>query len=174
MRVTSKVDFARCALAFELLCNPVYPMPGLDPVIRNLAGGGKRLGIVSNAQFFTPLILNFFLNGTTGSDDEAPVPPFEGPLVFYSYRHGRAKPDPYLYHRAAEELRRQAVDPARALFVGNDMLNDVWAAGQAGFKTALFAGDKRSLRLRQDRAEIAGLEPDVVVTELAQIAEIVV
>ncbi len=173
VRVNPEADFSRCALVFELLCNPVYPMPGLAPVVRDLAAGGRPLGIVSNAQFFTPLILNYFLNGTIGCHDTAPVAPFDAQLTFYSYRYRRAKPDPFLYYRAAEELRRRGIEPAQALYIGNDMLNDVWAAHQAGFKTVLFAGDKRSLRLREHRSETAGLEPDAIVTELAQIVEIV-
>jgi putative hydrolase of the HAD superfamily len=59
------------------------------------------------------------------------------------------------------------------LFIGNDMLKDIYASSQVGFKTALFAGDKRSLRLRDDDERTAGLKPDYVITELSQILEIV-
>ena len=46
-------------------------------------------------------------------------------------------------------LGKNGVAPGEVLYVGNDMLNDVYAAGQVGFRTALFAGDQRSLRMRQ-------------------------
>jgi putative hydrolase of the HAD superfamily len=65
------------------------------------------------------------------------------------------------------------VSAAETLYVGNDMLNDVWTASQCGLKTALFAGDKRSLRLREDDARCAALQPDVIVTSLSQILDIV-
>ena len=35
-------------------------MPGMKEVIHKLAGKGLPLGIISNAQFYTPVILNFF------------------------------------------------------------------------------------------------------------------
>ena len=49
------------------------------------------------------------------------------------------------------------------------MLKDVWTAAQAGCRTALFAGDERSLRLRKDDPRTQGLRPDVVLTELVQL-----
>jgi putative hydrolase of the HAD superfamily len=49
------------------------------------------------------------------------------------------------------------------------MLKDIWCAAQAGFKTALFAGDRRSLRKREDDERCKNHRPDAVVTELAQI-----
>ena len=55
------------------------------------------------------------------------------------------------------------------LYLGNDMLNDIWAAAQVGFRTALFAGDARSLRLREDREEIGDISPNAVITELKQL-----
>ena len=49
------------------------------------------------------------------------------------------------------------------------MLNDVWPSHQAGFRAALFAGDQRSLRLRSDEQRVDGVEPDLVLTDLAQL-----
>jgi putative hydrolase of the HAD superfamily len=40
-------------------------------------------------------------------------------------------------------------------------------------KTVLFAGDQRSLRLREDRTEVAGLIPDAIITELRQLPGII-
>lgn len=50
------------------------------------------------------------------------------------------------------------------------MLKDVWPAQAVGFRTALFAGDARSLRKRDEDERIRGVVPDLVVTELSQIA----
>jgi putative hydrolase of the HAD superfamily len=49
------------------------------------------------------------------------------------------------------------------------MLNDVAAASQAGFRTALYAGDRRSLRLRSGDDRIQRVQPDLVVTHLRQL-----
>ena len=70
-------------------------------------------------------------------------------------------------------MKARGIDPTRTLYVGNDMLNDVYAAHEAGFKTVLFAGDRRSLRLRKDRPEVADLSPDRVVTSLDQIQALI-
>ena len=49
------------------------------------------------------------------------------------------------------------------------MLNDIFPAQKVGFKTALFAGDQRSLRLRADDPRCRELTPDLVVTDLGQL-----
>ena len=49
------------------------------------------------------------------------------------------------------------------------MRNDILPAACAGFKTALFAGDRRSLRLRASDARCAKLSPDLIVTDLRQL-----
>ena len=51
------------ALATEYECrvNPVWPMPGARDCLRELAGAGLALGIVSNAQFYTPPMLQALL-----------------------------------------------------------------------------------------------------------------
>ena len=46
------------------------------------------------------------------------------------------------------------------------------AAGKAGFKTALFAGDMRSLRLRRDDPEVENIKPDFIIDDLAQLLDI--
>jgi putative hydrolase of the HAD superfamily len=60
---------------------------------------------------------------------------------------------------------------AACLYVGNDMLNDIYPAKQLGFQTALFAGDKRSLRLRTDDARCVNLFADLVLTDLGQLID---
>jgi putative hydrolase of the HAD superfamily len=49
------------------------------------------------------------------------------------------------------------------------MLNDIYPAQQLGFKTALFAGDTRSLRLRTDDSRCSNLSTDLVLTDLEQL-----
>lgn len=66
--------------------------------------------------------------------------------------------------------QNQGVQSHQILYVGNDMLNDILPASKTGFRTALFAGDARSLRLRSDEAACRGLEPDTVLTDLRQLS----
>jgi putative hydrolase of the HAD superfamily len=163
------------AIEFEVRANPAWPMPAAARCLESLAAGGRVLGIISNAQFFTPLLFPATLGKTL---DELG---FDARLRYYSYEHQRAKPSTWLYERAAEQLAKLGIRAADTLYVGNDIRNDVWPATRVGFRTVLFAGDRRSLRLRtEDRATAerdvgaAGYPPpDAVVTDLAQIAQLV-
>jgi putative hydrolase of the HAD superfamily len=104
--------------------------------------------------------------------DQTPVDlGFEPELQFYSFRHLRAKPDPFLYQLASKALAKRGIRAEKVLYVGNDMLNDVRAAATVGFRTALFAGDRRSLRWRTGDPRLGGSQPDVVLTDLESISK---
>lgn len=164
-QVTVPDDFdpAVFALEFESRVNPVWPMPGLAEVIGALRERGLTLGIISNAQFFTPKIVEYFLGGTLEENG------FQPENCFFSYQHRLAKPGKALYSAAAQSLAGAGIDVCHILYVGNDMLNDVQPASQVGMKTALFAGDQRSLRLRKDDARMLPIQPDVTLTRLSDI-----
>ncbi len=152
------------AVRYECALNPVWPMPGLAPTLAALRRQGMRLGIVSNAQFYTPLTLAAFTD--TGWTRGL----FEPGLCVWSFRLGEAKPSPRLLALALRRLaRRHGIAPAQTLVVGNDRLNDLLPAARLGCRTALFAGDARSLRLRADRPECRALEPTVVITRPAHL-----
>jgi putative hydrolase of the HAD superfamily len=155
------------SLRFELAVNPVYPMPGLEEALRKLGAAGIPLGIVSNAQFFTPLLFTAFLGACPDALGFLPD------LCVYSFREGEAKPSPRLFRKAAAGLAALGVRPEQTLYVGNDMRNDIWAAKEAGLRAALFAGDGRSLRLRGDDPRCAGLKPDFVLKSLAGLSDII-
>lgn len=154
----------RIALEHEGRSNIVWPMPGLAETLAELRAAGLVLGIVSNAQFYTPLILEAFLGHSPaglGLDPECSA---------WSYRLGVAKPSLAIYRPALAGLQQaHGIRPEQTLYLGNDRRNDIWPAGQLGLRTALFAGDARSLRLREQDHRLDGVKPDRVVTELAQI-----
>ena len=153
------------AIAYEWTVNPAFPMPGLDETLRSLRHRGLKMGIISNAQFFTPLLFEWFLGAPSthlGFDDD---------LTLYSYQHGEAKPSHSLFNICANRLRDLGFPPESVVFIGNDMLNDIVPAANAGWQTALFAGDRRSLRLHRNREECLKLEPDLVLTDLRQLLD---
>lgn len=151
------------ALRYELYTNPTWPMPGMVEVLQQLAAS-VPLGLVSNAQFFTPLLFPAF----TGESLEQLG--FDPELCMYSYLLGEAKPSPSLFEPVISRLSRNyGIAADEVLYVGNDMLNDIWAAGEAGLKSCLFAGDARSLRLREDHDSLRATSPTCVVTTLSSI-----
>jgi putative hydrolase of the HAD superfamily len=160
------------AYLFELFSNPVFPMPGMQDTIRHFDENGFTLGIVSNAQAYTPLFMNFFLYGRLENGRE--IPPFRDDLTIYSYELKRAKPDVTLFYNLSQVLYdRYNIEPSEAVYIGNDMLNDIFTANKAGFKTILFAGDKRSLRWREGHELVEGISPDLIITNLEQLKDII-
>jgi len=164
----TREDPARLAVEYECRVNPVWPMPGLARLLEDLQGRGLALGIVSNAQFYTPLMLEGFLGASL--EDLG----FDVRCCAWSYRLLEAKPSTRIFEEALSGLERiHRILPSEVLYVGNDLRNDIWPASLTGCRTALFAGDARSLRLREDDPRCAGVIPDRVVTELRQISECV-
>ncbi len=159
-KMSEEIDIEALAVEYECRTNPVWPMPGVDHTLTTLRDRGYPLGIVSNAQFYTPLLLPALINHSLAELG------FHEELQVYSYQQREGKPSKALYEILAAKL-----DPATVLYVGNDMRNDIWPANAVGFVTALFAGDGRSLRWREDDARVAGVNPDLIVTRLPQLLD---
>jgi putative hydrolase of the HAD superfamily len=151
------------AIEYELIVNPVYPMPHLETLLATCKQQHLAMGIISNAQFFTPLLFEWFL------DARMEQVGFDSELVFLSYQLGYAKPSMVPFKMAASAINAKGFNTSAALFVGNDMLNDIYPAHHFGFQTALFAGDARSLRLRADESRCANLSADLILTDLGQL-----
>ena len=152
-------------IEFEFITNPVYPMPDFKKTIKYFSDKKICLGIISNAQFYTPLIIEWFLGADLIQSG------FNDKLLFFSYKFGYAKPSSHLFKLAKKSLKAKNLHPSSVLYVGNDMLNDIYTAKKEGFQTALFAGDKRSLRLREDNVLCKTLSPDLIITDLIQLLD---
>jgi putative hydrolase of the HAD superfamily len=150
----------------EIVANPVWEMPGAFSLIPELKNKGYSIGIVSNAQFYTPLTLEKL--SLKSLRDLG----FTESLCSWSYKLLRGKPSPTMFKTPLEELKSQGIMPNEVLYVGNDMLNDIYTARLCGCKTALFAGDQRSLRLREGDERCDSIQPDLVLTDLNQLKDI--
>lgn len=159
------LDAARVAVEYEARVNPVWPMPHARKCIESLCSSGALLGLISNAQFYTQVVLEALLG------DSLEDLGFDPDLQYYSFRHGHAKPGVYIYERARHALAQRGVLPGEVLYVGNDMLNDIRPAKQIGFRAALFAGDRRSFYPRKDDPNVSDVAPDIVITDLLEIMD---
>jgi putative hydrolase of the HAD superfamily len=156
----------RLAAQYEGRANPTWPMPGASELLGRLKEVGFPMGIVSNAQVFTlPLVEDLLEGGSLSTGG------FDLDLCFFSNRFRQSKPGPRLFDVLREALARRGIEPNEAVYVGNDMLNDVWTASHAGLRTAWFAGDARSCRRREDDPRCRSLRPDVVLTDLLQLVD---
>ncbi|MCJ7772311.1 MAG: HAD family hydrolase [Desulfobacterales bacterium] len=151
------------ATEFELIVNRVSPMPNLEKLITACRTSEILMGIISNAQFYTEYLFHWFL----GAGPESLG--FNKDMLLYSYLSGHAKPSPHMFKSASSRLKGIGITENSVLYIGNDMLNDILPAKQVGFKTALFAGDARSLKLRKDDPRCKNLYPDIIVTDLIQL-----
>ncbi len=149
----------RLAVAHEAWCNPCAAMPGSVELLRTLAAS-VRLGLVSNAQFYTPLLMEALWYSTL---EELGL---ERSLCVFSCELKVAKPDPAPFLKAESVLREGGISPEQSLVVGNSSANDIAPAKELGFMTALFAGDSRSFRPSPIGSQG---EPDIVLVSLEEL-----
>ena len=158
----SPIQIKVLATQYEFRSNPVWPMPGLLETLSGIVARNLCMSTISNAQFFTPLIFPALLGQNMESLG------FIKEACVWSFEILRAKPSMSLFETSAEYYEQtKGLKTEEVLYIGNDMLNDIKPASHIGFKTALFAGDARSLRLRKKNH--IGVEPDIILTELPQV-----
>ncbi|MDZ7693344.1 MAG: HAD family hydrolase [Balneolaceae bacterium] len=156
----------RFAVEYEFRFNPVCPMPDLMDTLLSLKNKRYILGIISNSQFYTSLAFEALTNETVAEAG------FDSDLLVWSYQASVKKPSLHFYERFEKALiQKHKMKPDQVLYVGNDMLKDVMPASKLGMRTALFAGDTRSLKLRPDDPRCSDISPDIVITELNQVLD---
>jgi FMN phosphatase YigB (HAD superfamily) len=70
-------------------------------------------------------------------------------------------------------LAAQGIGPSQVLHVGSSVSNDVVPARRRGMRTALFAGDRVSLQATKKQLKEPASRPDILLTDLSQIADVV-
>ena len=141
---------ARCVAYyynFHVFNRALYP--GVAGALEVLKRNNLLLGIVSNAQFYTPIDVTLLLRDQSNGRIEDMGELFEHDLLFYSYEYHTAKPSRALFRKLFDALYEYHVLPAQTLFVGNDLAADIAPAKEAGMKTALFAGDDQCTFVRE-------------------------
>tara|TARA_B100001248_G_scaffold261982_1_gene255386 strand:- start:14736 stop:15608 length:873 start_codon:yes stop_codon:yes gene_type:complete len=156
----------RTALEYECHVNPVWPTPALDEVLQMLKENNFALGIVSNAQFYTPILFETLLSKPFGELG------FEEAYTILSYNLGEAKPSTHLFKLCADNLKKEKdINPEEILYVGNDIKKDIIPAQSMKMKTALYTGHAPALNLREDDPECAGVKSDLIINSLEQLSE---
>lgn len=106
-RAHGREELERLAVEYEARANPAWPMPGLRECLTALGTRGITIGIISNAQFYTPLLFEALLDGTPEQWGIDPA------LQYYSYRYGVAKPGVEMHRMAAETLGKRGIEPGQ-------------------------------------------------------------
>ncbi len=157
------INFAReVALFFQRQANPAQLQPHAFDVLTTLKQRGFRHGIISNAQFYTPIELSFLFRDESACAICTYESVFDPLFVFFSFDLGVAKPDLAIFRRAVEALTRENIMPDDCVMVGNSPVNDIAPAQHIGFKTVLFAPDAVPESI---------VKADLVIHNLAQLLE---
>ncbi|MGL4554320.1 MAG: HAD family hydrolase [Gemmataceae bacterium] len=128
---------------------------------------GYTQGLLADGQCFTPTQVARGLK----AQDESLAVTFDPVVLSYELR-GR-KPSERLFRAALEKLQAKGLSAGEILHVGSRIKEDLIPSRRLGMKTALFAGDKTSLQATPEQLKDPAGRPDVLMTELGQIAEVV-
>jgi putative hydrolase of the HAD superfamily len=145
-KVDNDADAARCIAYyynFHVFNRELYP--GVADALIELKKNNIKLGILSNAQFYTSVDLTLLLRNQSNGRIEDMNELFDTDLTFYSYEYNMAKPSRYLFRKLFDALYEYQALPAQTVFVGNDLALDIKPAMDAGMKTALFTGDEKCM-----------------------------
>lgn len=155
------------SIEFEARMNPVWPMPHVVETLLHYKEKGYTQGIISNSQFYTPIVLE----ALTGQKlDELG---FTHELLHWSYEEEMKKPGIQFYQNYLKKIKSfdRQLKPENILYIGNDMLKDIYPAYTVGMKTALFAGDERSLKWRKEDDRCNKVLPDLIITDFSQLVD---
>jgi FMN phosphatase YigB (HAD superfamily) len=99
---------------------------------------------------------------------------FDPALRSLSHEVGGRKPSERLFRHFVQAAAAQGIAPGQILHVGSRIDQDIAPARKAGMRTALFAGDKESLQASVDQLKDPAAKPDALLTDLGQVAEMIV
>jgi putative hydrolase of the HAD superfamily len=157
------INFAReVALFFERQANPKQFQPRAFEVLAELQRRSLRQGIISNAQFYTPIELSALLRNESTGKICTYESVFDPQLVFFSFDLGVAKPDLAAFRPAIEALTRDNIMPDSCVFIGDSLTDDIAPAQHLGFRTVLYA---------PERVLESPSKPDLVIHNLGQLLE---
>jgi putative hydrolase of the HAD superfamily len=89
-----------------------------------------------------------------------------------SYEVRARKPSERLFRQALEHWQEMGLSNDQILHVGSRITQDLVPAKRLGMRTALFAGDRASLQATAEQLRDSATRPDILLTELPQIAEV--
>jgi FMN phosphatase YigB (HAD superfamily) len=147
------------------------PQAGALAALQSLKQKGLRLGLLADGQCFTALHLLRALRKLGKLPALSQL--FDADLHAWSFEVGARRPSERLFRAMVTKLAQRNIAPNQVLHVGAHVLNDVAPAKRLGMHTALFAGDKSSLGASNEQLSEKVNRPDVLITELGQIVDVV-
>ena len=145
--------------------------PGTTDALTLVRDRGLRQGLLGDGQCFTLVQLQ---RGLAQQDQQGSLDQwFDPDLRILSCDWGGRKPSERLYRQFLDGLKKDGITAEQVLHIGTRMDQDVIPARKLGMRTGLFAGDKNSLVATAEQLKDRTCRPDVLLTELDQIGQIV-
>ena len=164
-------DYAKkMAYFFHASIQGSGPYPGAVDAVRMIAEGGRAQGLLADGQAFTAAQLQRCMK-VQDPDFETDAY-FPAVMRFISGERKAKKPSETLFKLAAQAAAAKGIAPGEVLHVGSNLARDIAPAKKAGFRTALFAGDKNSVAATPEQLKDPATRPDVMITELTQVLEV--
>jgi FMN phosphatase YigB (HAD superfamily) len=165
-------EFSRkMAYFFHASLQGTAAYPGAATALRLVRDAGLEQGLFGEGQCFTLLQLQRALSAQE-ADAHLDDLMTEG-LVVLSAEHRARKPSERLYDEVLDRLAARDIAVGEVLVVGPRVTQDLIPAKRLGMRTALFAGDKASLQATPEQLKDPTSRPDVLLTELPQIIEVI-
>ncbi|MBI1915220.1 MAG: HAD family hydrolase [Planctomycetes bacterium] len=145
--------------------------PGAALALRAIAGAGLTQGLLADGQCFTSVQLQ---RGLIAQDAAARLEELVPPeLRFLSCDVRARKPSERLFRHALQALADKGIASTQVLHISSRLQRDLVPARRLGMKTALFAGDRASLQATPEQLNERASRPNVLLTELSQLAHVI-
>jgi FMN phosphatase YigB (HAD superfamily) len=144
---------------------------GAAAALRCVKENDLAQGLIADTQCFTLLQMERCLASQDAATElKALIDP---ELCACSHELRARKPAARVFRHVLSALDKRGIRPEEVLHIGSDVTRDVVPARRLGMRSGLFAGDKASLRATSKQVKEPVSRPDVLLTDLLQIAEIV-
>ena len=165
-------DYAkRIAYFFHASLQGTACYDGTAQALEHVQQSGLKQGLIADAQCFSFVQLQ---RGLAQQHCGTPADVlFDRTLRSLSCEVGGRKPSERLFKHCLTQLAAQGITPAQVLHVGSRIPLDLAPAKKLGMRTALYVGDKEAVQATPEQLKDPATRPDVMLTELGQIAEIV-
>lgn len=146
------------------------PAPNALTALQAVTDAGYPQGLVADAQPFSLLELTRSLRkqGAVASLFDLLTPN----CICLSFQAGVRQPSQILFEMCVAQFRKACIEPKEILYVSSRLNDELAVAKKLGMRTALYAGDKRSLQATSADLKQAELKPDRILTDLAQVRQI--
>jgi FMN phosphatase YigB (HAD superfamily) len=165
-------EFSRkVAYFFHASIQGTAAYPGAVLALRQVKSLGLVQGIIANTQCFTLVQLERAL---LKQDAGARLDDLIDPGIRACSHELRARqPSEKLFRSGLQALAKGGISPHEVLHIGSHVSLDVIPARRIGMRTALFARDKSSEESANEEPKGMTGRPDVVMTDLLQLSEVI-